>query len=137
MKWSSFCYFKHMSIDCNYAMVSKTDKMLRISYSYKREGESLFLLDRNLEKIVDRIFFVCWMQSTNFLSFFLKTEFGPGGFSPDRKSLSARPLAPFALCFGSIILRGEYFELDSTLWQQYNHILSRSTWWLAWQGSTP
>lgn len=47
-----------MSIDCNYAMVSKTEKMLRISCSHKREGESFFLLDRNLEKIVDRIFFL-------------------------------------------------------------------------------
>lgn len=48
-----------MSIDCNYAMVSKTEKKLRIASSYKREGESLFLLDRNLEKIVDRVFFIC------------------------------------------------------------------------------
>lgn len=47
-----------MSINCNYAMVSKTKKMFRISHSCKREGESLFLLTRDLEKFVDRIFFL-------------------------------------------------------------------------------
>lgn len=73
-----------MYIDCNCAVVSKTQKMLRISCSHKRGGESFFLLDRNLEKIVDRIFFFLYAEwkSTNFQSFFLKNEFVPGGFCP-------------------------------------------------------
>lgn len=42
---------KHVSIDCSCTMVSKTEKMLRISYSYKRKGEFSFLWDTNLETL--------------------------------------------------------------------------------------
>lgn len=80
-----------------------------------KEKENFHFYEIEIWKL---FFFFCMLNEkalTFCCSFKKNTKFGSSCFLLDRKSLSARPLAPFVLCYDSIILWGEYFEPASML----------------------